>query len=47
MELKEIVEKLKELKTGTDIVEIQDTIQAAIDKTEEKIGEKVVEEKKE
>ena len=47
MELKEIVEKLKELKAGTDVVEIQDTIQAAIDKTEEKIGEKAVEEKKE
>lgn len=46
MDLKEIVEKLKELKAGTDIVEIQDTIQAAIDKTEEKIGEEVVEEEK-
>lgn len=46
MELTTIVEKLKELKTETDIVEIQDTIQAAIDKAEEKLGEKVVEEKK-
>ena len=45
MEMHELATKLKELKTGIDLVEIQEAIQKAIDKVEEKIGEKAVKEK--
>ncbi len=41
----ELATKLKELKTETDVVDVQEAIQKAIDKVEEKIGEKAVEKK--
>jgi len=45
MEMHELATKLKELKTGTTLVDVQEAIQKAIDKVEEKIGEKTVKKK--
>jgi len=45
MEMHELATKLKELKTGTDSVEVQVAIQKAVDKVEEKIGESTVKKK--